>query len=218
MLVHFVLVNFLKVIFMISKANSFVALAVAALAMPLTAGRGAVAESMLDNYTVKKMGIAQVNDAGNAIVVVTVNSGASGADETRVVSDNKGAIKLYTAVSSTDSLMRGARFIPTTDVIVKRKLKAQTIGDPVAELKASHKAFSKEVASSGVNKVNLTTSKNAAIAQQWDDVNVFAADTAQNLAYVDILLVLGVVTELNDYAVARKAALGAQLTAAGVNP
>ena len=66
----------------IPKANAFILAAAAALGVTLTAGRPAVAETMLDQYIVKKMGIAQVNDAGQCVVIVTVNSGAAGAGAT----------------------------------------------------------------------------------------------------------------------------------------
>ena len=45
-----------------------------------------------------------------------------------------------------------------------------------------------------------------------------ASDTAENLAFVDMLETLAVVTEFNDTATAAKAAFGAQLVTAGINP
>ena len=199
---------------MISKANAFLVAAAAALGVTMTVGRPAVAETMLDQYTVKDMGIAQVNDAGACVVLVTVNSGVSGADEVRVVGDNSGAARLYAAFGAVDGIIKSAKIDANTDFTLKRKLKAVVIGDPVAELKALHKAFVKEAASSSATHAKQETARTVAVGLGWN----VSVGTPQREAYDDMVTVLASVTELNDHANVKKAAYAALLTAAGISP
>lgn len=200
---------------MIPKANSFIAAAALALGVTLTAGRPAVAETMLDQFTVKAMGIAQVNDAGQCIVIVTVNSGNAGADEVRVVGDFGGAAKLYTSIGMTDGIIKSAKIVETTEFKVKRKLKLATLSDPISTLKNLHKAFVREAASSLETKTKRAASIAAGVVLGWD---VMAADTAEKREDVEMRAQLASVTETNDNANAKVTAYATALTNAGINP
>lgn len=200
---------------MIPKANGYLAIAMAALGVSLTAGRPAVAETMLDQLTVSNMSIAQVNDAGQCVVFVTVNSGASGADEVRVVGDFNGAAKLYTSFGHADAIIQNAKISAASVITIKRKLKAQTVADPVTELKRLHKSYVAEKTKSATVKTAKTAAIAAAVVQQW---NTEAPDTAQFQAHAQLVTELASVTEVNDNATAKAATYGTALLNSGIDP
>ena len=200
---------------MIPKANGYFAFVAAALGVSLTAGRPAVAETMLDQYTVSSMGIAQVNDAGQCVVVVTVDSGAAGANEVRVVGDFSGAAKLYTNFGAADGIVKSAKINASTVILIKRKLKEVSLSDPVSELKRLHKAFVAEASKSLAVKTKLTTAKNVATGLGWPAA---AADTAEFKEFAQISTELDSVTEVNNNANTKVTTYSAALTTAGINP
>jgi hypothetical protein len=199
----------------IAKANGYFAVAAAALGLVLTAGKPAVAETMLDQYTVRDMGIAQVNDAGQCVVIVTVNSGDAGADEIRVVGDANGAAKLYASIGSAEGIIKSSKIELTTDFTIKRKLKAVTLGSPINELKAFHKAFVKEKASSTAASAKHETDRLVMVGLGYD---VAGAGSPQLAEYENVILLKASVDEIKANATAKEAQYATLLTNAGINP
>ena len=199
----------------IPKANAYLLAAAAALGVSLTAGRPAVAETMLDQFTVRQMGIVQVNDAGQCVVIVTVNSGAAGADEIRVVGDFGGNAKLYTNFGAADGIIKSSKIEATTDFKIKRKLPDVALSDPISTLVKMHKAFKAEGVKAAASKVAKEAEISASVVLGWDTM---AADTAEKKEHVQMLLQLGTITETKTNADTRLAALTTALTNAGINP
>lgn len=200
---------------MIAKGNAFTSIALAALVVSVTVGKPAVAETLLDQYTVKSMGIAQVGGAGKCLVVVVVNSGDAGADETRFVADNSGAIKLYGSIGAVEALIKSCNVVSATVFNIKREATAETLATPTNELKAIHKAAVKELASSTVTFNKQEVERVAAVGVNWDTA---AVGSLKRSTYDDMLLVLASVNEVKTKAAARVTTYAALLTAAGINP
>ena len=200
---------------MIPKANAYFLAAAAALGVAMTAGRPAVAETMLDQYTVSYFGIVEVVAGSKCMVVVGVNSGANGAVETRFVCDASGSAKLYSDFTAVKSVIESAKLGAGVQVKFERKLKAVTVGTPQATLIALHKAFTKEAASSSAIKAKLNTARNLAISLGWD---ALPATDANHIEYVEIDANFTSVKEVNDNAVGKVATYSALLTNAGINP
>ena len=200
---------------MTRKVNALVPVALAALGLALTAGTHAVAETLLDQYTVKALAIAQVNDLGNCIVIATVNTGAVGAvDQVRAVCDGKGDVKLYGSIGACENVIKASKMIESSEVTIKRKLKESTVGDPITSLKTKYKAFKKEAASSLALQTALQNKITAAIADGWD-TSVGTPEAAEYAYFVDAL---PSIREVKDWDDAKVVSIGAALTTAGVDP
>lgn len=199
----------------IAKGNAFKAAALAALGLVATVGRAAVAETLLDQYTVKSMGIAQVGGAGKCLVVVTVNSGAGDSDEVRFVADNSGAIKLYGSIGSVEALIKSAKVEPTTVFTVKREAPEEVLQTPTNELKAIHKASVKELATSTATAAKQEIERAAAQAIGRD---LEPLGSLKRTDYDDMVLVLASVNEVKTKAQARVTQYATLLTNAGINP
>lgn len=199
----------------IPKAKSFLSVAVAALGVVLTAGKPAVAETMLDQFTVSEMGIAQVNDAGQCVVIVSVNSGAAGAVEVRTVGDASGAEKLYASIGSAEGIIKSSKIEAGTDFVIKRKLKAVTLGSPINELKAFHKAFVKEKTSSTAASAKHETDRLVMVGLGYDVAGVGSPQLAE---YENIVLQKASTDEIKANATAKEEQYATLLTNAGINP
>lgn len=199
---------------MIPKANALIAAAVAAFGVTLTAGRPAVAETLLDQFTVSAVKIAGVNDAGNCIMIVDVNSGAAGAVETRVVADSKGSARLYTTLASTDSLTKNMNLGAGVAVSFIPFYVEESVSDPIAEAIKVHKAAVKEKATYLAEKVSQDASIAVAVATGW---NTAPVGSIKRRTYESDVQRQLVVSEVVDFNTAQIAQYGAILTGANID-
>jgi hypothetical protein len=195
------------------KNNSYVAFALAALGVTLTAGAKPVAEGLLNDYKVLALDVAQVDDRGRCIVFATVQK-ASETPEVRTVCASSGDVRLFTDLSSVDSLVKKSKFQGDTVVTYKRKEKTASVGDPIVSLKALYKSFKSEKLVAVKALTVITNKKAAGIALGWDT----AVGTPEAEEFADYLAKEASVSEWQDYCAARVTALEAALTAAGVDP
>lgn len=197
-----------------NKGKSYIAFAVAALAVT-AANKAAFAETLLDQFPVKAVNIAQVTDSGACLMFVTVPTGASGADEVRVVGDTSGQVKLYSTVLLAHNAGRNAKLTSTATVTFKRMEKIQALSTPSKELIALHKAIVKERDAYTVKVTALEIERALGQAGGWDTELV---GSAKRTAYDLMVEQLASLNEVKDNAVAKVAAYAAQLTTAGINP
>ena len=201
--------------FSISKGNVFIAAAVAALGVSLTAAKPAVAETMLDQYTVKSMGIAQVGGYGKCLVIVTVNSGVNGADEVRVVADNKGSVKLYGSIGDVEALIKSCKVDASTVILIKRQSPVETLTSPVRELIKLHRDAVRTRDQAVANMAPLSVERSTAQGLNWD---ISAEGSLKRQTYDSMVLVLASIDESRANAATAATAYAAQLTTAGINP
>lgn len=196
----------------IPKANKFVAEAIASMGLTVP-NKYAIAETLLDQYVVNGMEIAQVDDAGKCLVFVYVNNGIN--DETRVVGDSNGAVKLYTDLARVSAMIKHASPAPDAEFIYHPKVKQAAVGDPVAMLKNLHKALAKERDSSAAVMAKRQASITVATGLGWATLPKLSAQRVELDQYQNELLS---VSEVNANAVAKLAKYATLLTNAGINP
>lgn len=197
-----------------NKGKSYIAFAVAALAVT-AAAKPAFAETLLDQFSVKSVSIAQVTDSGACLMFVTVPTGMEGTDEIRVVGDAGGEVKLYSTVALAHTAGRNAKLTETATVTFKRMEKVQTLSTPSKELIALHKAIVKERDAYGVKIVALDTERGLGEVGGW---NTELVGSAKRTAYDLMVEKLVSLNEVKANAVAKATAYATQLTTAGINP
>ena len=196
------------------KGKTYVAFAVAALAV-VPAAKSAFSETLLDQFDVKSVSIAQVTDSGACLMFVTVPTGAGGADEVRVVGDASGQVKLYGTAESATSAAKSAKLTETATIVFKRKEKAETLSTPSKELIALHKAIVKERDRFTLSIAALETERGLGEVALW---NVALVGSAKRTAYDLMVEQLASQNEVKANAVVKAAAYATQLTTAGINP
>ena len=195
------------------KANLLLVAATAALGITLTAGAKPVAEALINDYTIKAVNIAQVDDSGKCVAIVTLAVG-TGPDVVRAVADASGDVRVYGDFGATQGLVSRANMNATCIVTFKRKLKESVEVNPLSALKSKYKAFKAEKMLADKNKLIAANNITAAVAVGYDT----AVGTLEAETYVDLLNKQATVVEWYDFAAARTAALAASLTAAGIDP
>ena len=195
------------------RINKTIPFALAALGVALSAGANPVCEGLLNDYTVTKVGIAQVDDTGRCIMVVSIDNGDA-ADVVRAVASASGDVKLFGDLASAQALILRAKFAPATVVSFVRKEKTRPLGDPLAALKSLYKAFKAEKMTGEKALVKIAALVVAADAVGWNT----AVGTPEAFEYADYGQKRATVTESVSFATGRIAALAASLSAAGVDP
>jgi hypothetical protein len=195
------------------KANVLVLAAVAALGVNLTAGAQPMVEGLINDYDVSAINIAQVDDAGRCIVIVTATN-AAGVVQTRPVANSAGDVRIYADFGMTNSLIARAKLSAAAVVTYKRKVKAASLVKPLIALKQSYKAFKAENAVAVKAIAQINSDIISATAVGWNT----AVGTPEAETFADYGVMLLTVTEQKDYTQARVTALAAALTAAGVDP
>lgn len=206
--------SFLKGVFIMVKGKSYIAFAVAALAVT-AANKSAFAETLMDQFPVKAVSIAQVTDSGSCLMFVTVPTGVEGADEVRVIGDASGEVKLYTGIALANIAARNAKLTATATIVFKRMEKVQALTTPSKELIALHKSIVKERDAYGVRIVDIETERALGEVGGW---NVELVGSAKRTAYDLMVEKLASLNEVKANAVAKAATYGTQLTNAGINP
>jgi hypothetical protein len=195
------------------KNNAFIAFALAAAGVTLTAGAKPVPEGLLNDYTVSKIDIAQIDDNGRCIVLVGVTA-PGGTLQSRVVCSTSGDVKLFADFGAVEGLVKRAKLASGSLVSYYKKDKASSVGDPIAGLKSQYKAFKVESASSLKAGQTITAKLVAAQALGWNT----QTGTPEALEYADLQDKGASVGEWNTFCAARVTTLAAALTAAGVDP
>ena len=197
---------------MSTKNNALVAVAAAALGMVVAGGASPICEGLINDLNVTAFGAAEVDSAGRVLAIVSILDGST--TTVRPVADSSGNVKLFGDMNAAMSAAKRANVTPGAIIKVTKFVKAASIGDPLAALKAKYKRFKAEVVTSDKQVVMLAGKVSAAEALGWDT----AVGTPENLEYVDLTNRADTVDEWKSYNVAQVAALAAALTAAGVNP
>lgn len=196
------------------KGKTYVAFAVAALAVT-AAAKSAFAETLLDQFDVKSVSIAQVTDSGACLMFVTVPTGAAGADEVRVVGDASGEVKLYSTIALANSAANTAKLTAAAVVIFKRKEKLVALSTPSKELIALHKAIVKEREKFTASAAALETERALGELTGW---HAELLGSVKRTAYDLMVEKLASQNEAKANAVAKATTYATLLTNAGINP
>ena len=198
---------------MSTRINKTIPFALAALGLALTAGAAPVSEGLLNDYNVRNVRIAQVDDTGRCIMIVDVE-GAAGVTDVRAVASSSGDVKLFADLAAAQALILRAKFAPGAVVTFVRKEKARSLGDPIATLKALYKSFKAEKMVGEKAAVKIAASISAGTALGWHT----AVGTPEAVEFADYMAKQSTVSESVAFCAARVAALAASLVAAGIDP
>ena len=199
---------------MSTRINKHIPFALAALGIALTAGAAPVSEGLLNDYSVKSVRIAQVDDAGRCIMIVSIDVGVDSPDVVRAVASSSGDVKLFADLASAQALILRAKFAVGAVVTFVRKEKSRTLGDPIATLKTLFKAFKAEKMVGEKAAVKIAASISAGTALGWHT----AVGTPEAVEFDDYMAKQSTVAESVAFCAARVASLAASLTAAGIDP
>lgn len=197
---------------MSTKNSALVAVAAAALGVVVAAGASPVCEGLLNDLSVTQFGAAEVDSTGRVLVIVSILDG--GVTTVRPVADSMGNVKLFTDANAAMLLSKRANLSPGLQVKFVKAAKAGTVGDPIAALKAKYKRFKGEAALSLKQQTTVAAKQAAAQALGWD----VAVGTPEAAEYQDMVARSASITEWKQYNDAQVTALGASLTAAGIDP
>lgn len=197
------------------KTNGLKAVAAAALVLTLTAGAAPVAYGLINDYSIKAVGIAEVTDKGQCVVVITM-AGAlvTDPDVVRVIGTTSGDVRVFGDLAAAMAVVKNAKLTGNAVVTVKRREKTGSVGDPIATLKKRFLSFKKERDSAVVIKTELTAEKVAGEALGYQN----EVGTPERAYYDDLIVKISSVEEWRAFSDAQVVALAAALTAAGVDP
>lgn len=197
---------------MSTKNNSLVAVAALALGVTVAADASPVCEGLLNDASVVQFGAAEVDQTGRVMVIVSVLDG--GVTEVRPVADSLGNVKLFSDANAAMQLSKRSNLAVGLQVKFVKAVKAGTVGDPIAALKAKYKRFKSEAAAALKQSNTVAAKVSAALALEWDE----ATGTPENVEYLDLVARGVSVTEWKAFNDAQVVALAASLTAAGIDP
>ena len=197
---------------MSTKNSLLVASAALALNFTVAANASPICEGLLNDLSVTEFGAAEVDLSGRVMVLVTVNIG--GVDESRPVADSLGNVKLFTDANAAMTLAKRSNLTPGLEVTFVKMVKAGTVGDPIAALKAKYKRFKAEAAMALKQVTTVAAKQSAAVALGWDT----AAGTPENAEFVDLQARTASVAEWRAFNDAQVVSLAASLTGAGIDP
>ncbi len=194
------------------KNNAMVAAAAMAIGVTVTAGAKPVCEGLLNDFTVTAFGFAEVDALGRVMVIVSVDTGNG--VEVRPVADQQGNVRLYASADGAVMLAKKCQMAANAVVTFRRFISNGTVGDPIVALKSKFKSAKAEETLVIKQQSGLAAKLTAAEALGWDD----AVGTPENLEYVDLTDRAASLNEWKTKTTAKKTALAASLTAAGVDP
>lgn len=197
---------------MSTKNNLLVAVAALALGVTVEANASPVCEGLLNDVSVVQFGAAEVDQTGRVLVIVSVLDG--GVTTVRPVADSVGNVKLFSDANAAMQLSKRSNLVEGLQVKFVKSVKAGTVGDPIAALKAKYKRFKSEAAAALKQSNTVSAKVSAALALEWDE----AAGTPENVEYLDLVARGVSVTEWKSFNDAQVVALAASLTAAGIDP
>lgn len=194
------------------KNNTFITAAALALGVVVDDEAGHVCEGVLNDYPVTGFGFAEVDAKGRTLAIVTVDVGTG--PKVRVVADTSGSARLYPTADAAIAIAKKAAMAADVAIQFRRFIPVGTVGDPVAALKSKYKTAKNEVLAAGKALDKLTAKVTAAEALGWDT----ATGTPEGLEYEDMTARVVAITEWQTKIGAKRDALAASLTAAGVDP
>ena len=194
------------------KANALIPAVALALGVTVDATAGPVCEGVLNDYPVSTFGFAEVDATGRSLAIVSVDAGEG--VKVRVVADSLGNAKLFGSADAVIALSKRCMMASNVAIQYRRFVSTGTVGDPVAALKSKYKSAKTEEATAVKQEAALTQKVAAAVALGWDT----STGTPENLEYVDLTNRKTSITEWKTLIGAKKTALAASLTAAGVDP
>lgn len=194
------------------KANALVAVAALALGVNVSAGEKPICEGLLNDFPVTGFGFAEVDSTGRCLVIVSVDVGDG--VKVRPVADQQGNTKLFASADGAVSLSKRCNMASNIGIQYRRFVTSGTVGDPVAQLKTRFKSAKAEEATAIKNETALAQKVTAAEALGWDT----GVGTPENAEYLDLQDRVTSVQEWKAKIAAKKTALAASLTAAGVDP
>lgn len=197
---------------MSTKNNSLVAVAALALGVTVAADASPVCEGLLNDVGVVQFGAAEVDQTGRVMVIVSVLSG--GVTEVRPVADSLGNVKLFSDANAAMQLSKRSNLAVGLQVKFVKAVKAGTVGDPIAALKAKYKRYKSEAAAALKQSAAVAAKVSAALSLEWDE----AVGTPENVEYLDLVARSVSVTEWKAFNDAQVVALAASLTTAGIDP
>ena len=197
---------------MSTKNSLLVALAASALSIPIAANALPICEGLLNDLNVVEFGAAEVDLNGRVMVLVTVSVG--GVDTSRPVADSLGNVKLFTDANAAMMLAKRSNLSPGLEVLFVKMVKAGTVGDPIAALKAKYKRFKGESAMALKQATTVTAKQSAAVALGWDD----AIGTPEYAEFLDLQARTASIAEWRAFNDAQVTSLAASLTGAGIDP
>lgn len=191
------------------KTQAFVA---AAAALAGVAAGASILESSLDNVTVNGLKVTEVSD-GSRNCVIFANVVANGNTTYRPVCDGSGNVRLYKDVQAAAGLAKRTN-IGGGSVEYFKVVPQGAVGDPVKRLIVQHKQITTENTRVTAVRDDITSKKTAAEGLGWNT----SVGTPERAQYDDYVIVLAALNEGVTITAARKTALAAALTAAGISP
>lgn len=172
-----------------------------------------IVEGLLNDFTVERIRIAQVDDSGRCIMLVDIKD-IEGSTQVRPVATSNGDVKLFTDLASAQALILRAKFALGASVTFVRKEKSSPIGDPIAALKKLYKAFKAEKMKGVAAAVKIAASIQAGTALGYNQ----AVGTPEAIEFADYMAKAQTVAESVNFCAGRITALAASLTAVGIDP
>lgn len=194
--------------------NALVAVAVAAAGLGNMTLGAPIVESLLDQVEVSAVNAVEVTDKGKALVLVTMKD-EQGAPILRPVATATGDVKLFADAGAVMAFAKKSNLPGGQPVTVIKRANTGSVGDPIAALKAQHKAAVREAAAAGAAVTSVTQKVTAAVGLHW---NTDPQGSATRAEYDDLAARKSTVEEWKTAADARVATLAASLAAAGIDP
>lgn len=149
---------------------------------------------------------------GRVLVIVSVDTGDG--VKVRPVADQQGNVRLFASADGAVALAKKCQLSASSVVTFRRFVSTGMVGDPIVALKSKYKAAKTEETLAVKQRLSLAGRITAAEALGWDD----STGTPENLEYMDLQDRAASILEWETKVVAKKTALAASLTAAGVDP
>ena len=197
---------------MSTKNNALVSIAAAALGVNVLANASPVCDSLLNDLSVTQFGVAEIDQKGRALVIVSVKVGA--VTTVRPVADSLGNVKVFGDVGAAMVLSKRANMAVGAPVVFVKAVKAGSVGDPISALKSRYKGFKSEAAAALKQSALVAGKISAAAALGWDA----AVGTPENDEYLDLVERGRSIDEWKSFSDAQVVALAASLTTAGIDP
>lgn len=174
-----------------------------------------IIESMLNDVAVEEVRAAEVTSKGKCIAFAFVNKGDGNPAIARPIASATGDVKLYPDAASVVRAARSSSLQDNGKITIAKMLPTATVGDPIAMLKARHKAAVKEAASSQAALTAINTKVAGAQSLGWDTA---PAGSAEKNQFDDFTQRAAVIAEWNAANVARVTQYASALTTAGIDP
>jgi hypothetical protein len=201
---------------MSTAANKYISLVALALGVPAASFGKPMVESLTNDFAALSVGVVEIDDKGRVIVTVAVDVETEGVTTTvfRPVATGSGDVRIFATLQAAQGLLQRIKLVAGSVIAIHRKDKASVIGDPIARLKQLFRGYRAEKMAGEKNALIVASKIQAATALGWN----LSVGTPEAAEYADYVQRAESVAEAVAFCAARVAALGASLTAAGVDP